>query len=79
MRTKEYIEKGESEGRSLIDAMRDGQLDGMQAFDGELERLVRDGTITQQTAYLFATNPGNLRVALTELPEEENDSLIITR
>jgi twitching motility protein PilT len=79
MRTKEYIEKGESEGRSLIDAMRDGQLDGMQAFDAELERLVREGTITQQTAYLFATNPGNLRVALTDLPEEENDSLIITR
>jgi len=79
MRTREYIEKGESEGRSMIDAMRDGALDGMQHFDGELERLVRAGTITHQTAYLFATNPGNLRVALTDLPDEEDESIIITR
>jgi twitching motility protein PilT len=79
MRTREYIEKGESEGRSMIDAMRDGALDGMQHFDGELERLVRAGTITHQTAYLFATNPGNLRVALTDLPDEEDESVIITR
>jgi len=79
MRTREYIEKGESEGRSLIDAMRDGALDGMQHFDGELERLVREGTITHQTAYLFATNPGNLRVALADLPDEEDQSVVITR
>jgi len=79
MRTREYIEKGESEGRSLIDAMRDGALDGMQHFDGELERLVREGTITHQTAYLFATNPGNLRVALADLPDEEDESVVITR
>ena len=79
MRTREYIEKGESEGRSMIDAMRDGALDGMQHFDGELERLVREGAITHQTAYLFATNPGNLRVALTDLPDEEDESVIITR
>jgi len=79
MRTREYIEKGESEGRSLIDAMRDGALDGMQHFDGELERLVREGTISHQTAYLFATNPGNLRVALADLPDEEDQSVAITR
>lgn len=29
-RTREYIEKGESEGKSLLDAMRDGEIDGMQ-------------------------------------------------
>lgn len=77
MRTREYIEKGESEGRSLIDAMRDGGLDGMQHFDGELERMVRDGTITQKTAYLFATNPGNLRVALADVPDEEDDGGVV--
>jgi hypothetical protein len=37
MRTREYIEKGDGEGRSLLDAMKDGELDGMQHFDGELE------------------------------------------
>ena len=35
MRTREYIEKGESEGKSLLDAMRDGSTEGMQHFDGE--------------------------------------------
>jgi twitching motility protein PilT len=79
MRTRDYVEKGESEGRSLIDAMRDGALDGMQFFDGELEKLVRDGIISQKNAYLYATNPGNLRVALADVPGEDDDSVIITR
>ena len=61
MRTREYIEMGEKEGKSLLDAMRDGALDGMQYFDGELERLVREGAIAASTAYLYATNPGNLQ------------------
>jgi twitching motility protein PilT len=74
MRTREYIEKGEKEGRSLLDAMRDGDIDGMQYFDGELEKLVRAGTISTATAYLHATNPGNLRVALADVVDE--DSLV---
>ncbi|HYE87412.1 MAG TPA: PilT/PilU family type 4a pilus ATPase [Vicinamibacterales bacterium] len=74
MRTREYVETGEREGKSLLDAMRDGGLDGMQYFDGELERLVRDGTISMATALLYATNAGNLKVALADVPDE--DSLI---
>jgi len=78
MRTREYIEKGESEGRSLVDAMTDGALDGMQHFDGELERLVRSGVITIKTALLYATNAGNLRVQIADVPDEDNpDSLIV--
>jgi twitching motility protein PilT len=75
MRTREYIENGEKEGKSLLDAMRDGSLDGMQYFDGELEKLVRAGTISVSTALLYATNAGNLLVALADVPDE--DSLII--
>jgi twitching motility protein PilT len=71
MRTREYVERGEVEGRSLIDAMRDGALDGMQHFDGELERLVREGTVSMQTAVLYASNSGDLRVQLADLPMEE--------
>jgi twitching motility protein PilT len=67
MRTREYIEKGDSEGRSLLDAMRDGGLDGMQYFDGELEKLVRAGTIDSKTALLYATNADNLRLELSNL------------
>jgi twitching motility protein PilT len=71
MRTKEYIERGESEGRSLLDAMRDGDLDGMRHFDGEIERLVREGVVSMQTGLLFATNAGNLRLQLADIPEED--------
>jgi twitching motility protein PilT len=74
MRTRDYIEQGEKEGKTLLDAMKDGELDGMQHFDGELEKLVRSGAITLQTAYLYATNAGNLRVQLADVPDE--DSLI---
>ena len=42
-RTKEYVQEGEREGKSLADAMADGALDGMQTFDGELERLIGVG------------------------------------
>jgi len=76
MRTREYIERGETEGRSLVDAMRDGALDGMQHFDGELERLTREGVITFSTAMLYATNPGNLRVQLADVADDQ-DSLIV--
>lgn len=77
MRTRDYIERGDSEGRSLLDAMRDGALDGMQHFDGELERLVRDGAISVATALLYATNAGNLQVQLADLALEDEDSLIV--
>jgi twitching motility protein PilT len=77
MRTREYIEKGDSEGRSLLDAMRDGEIEGMQHFDGELEKLVRAATISKKTAYAYATNPGNLQVQLVDVADE--DQPVITR
>jgi twitching motility protein PilT len=69
-RTREYLEKGEREGKSLLDAMRDASLDGMQCFDDELEKLVRKGSITRETALGYATNQGNLMLALSEMSEE---------
>jgi twitching motility protein PilT len=74
MRTREYIEKGDTEGKSLLDAMRDGELDGMQHFDGEIEKLVRAGAISLKTAYLYATNSGNLAVQLADISEEDSPS-----
>ncbi|MGE0407242.1 MAG: type IV pilus twitching motility protein PilT, partial [Candidatus Korobacteraceae bacterium] len=71
MRTREYIERGESEGKSLLDAMRDGEFDGMQHFDGEIEKLVRAGTIDMKTGLAYATNSGNLRLQLSDLPDSE--------
>jgi twitching motility protein PilT len=70
LRTREYIERGDSEGRSLLDAMRDGELDGMQYFDGEIEKLVREGVVSFSNAMLYATNAGNLRVQLVDVADE---------
>ena len=69
MRTREYMQSGETEGKSLLDAMRDGELEGMQHFDGELEKLIRAGVISVATAMTHATNANNLRVQLTDVPE----------
>jgi twitching motility protein PilT len=71
MRTREYLARGDegAHGKSLLDAMRDGAMDGMQHFDGELERLVRQGVIALETALLYATNPGNLKLALADYRE----------
>jgi len=67
MRTRDYIERGDEEGKSLLDAMRDGELDGMQHFDGELEKLAREGVITTANALLYATNAGNLTVQIADM------------
>lgn len=72
-RTREYVEKGETEGKSLLDAMRDGSNDGMQHFDGELERLMRSGELDIDTAMSYASNPGNLRLQISDLLEEKRE------
>jgi twitching motility protein PilT len=69
LRTREYVEKGEHEGKTLLDAMRDGDTEGMQDFDGNIEKLVRAGTIELETGIAYATNPGNLRLTLADLSE----------
>ncbi len=66
VRTREYITKGEGEGKSLVDAMVDGSDDGMQEFDGVLEAMVGQGTVTLDTALLYATNANNLRLRLSD-------------
>jgi twitching motility protein PilT len=71
-RTREYLERGERDGKTLLDAIRDGGIEGMQAFDQELDKLARAGTISISTALGYSTNQGNLRLTLSDLIEEEN-------
>jgi twitching motility protein PilT len=71
MRTREYVERGESEGKSLLDAMRDGSQDGMQHFDAEIERLIRDGMVDLEAGLSYATNAGNLRLELAGFAEAQ--------
>jgi twitching motility protein PilT len=68
-RTKEYIERGESEGKSLLDAMEQGDMEGMQTFDGEIEKLVRAGVVTKADGLAYSSNQGNLLLRLGELSE----------
>ena len=63
-RTREYIQEGEREGKSLSDAMVDGALEGMQTFDYELERLINSGGVDREPALSYATNRTNLQLRL---------------
>jgi twitching motility protein PilT len=74
LRTRDYVEKGESEGKTLLDAMRDGDTDGMQHFDGELEKLLRAGTIDYDTALAYSTNPGNFRLEVADYLESAGNT-----
>jgi twitching motility protein PilT len=67
LRTREYVERGETEGKTLLDAMRDGDTDGMQCFDIEIEKLIRAGVIDIEVGLSYATNVGNLRLQLVDL------------
>ena len=69
MRTRDYILKGETDGRSLTDAMHDGSVDGMQTFDDQLEKLWNERAITKEIALAYSTNPTNLALRLMDEPE----------
>ena len=76
MRTRDYVMRGETDGRSLTDAMHDGSVDGMQTFDDELEKLWNQRVITRETALSYATNPTNLALRLTDEPSAPDQSEI---
>jgi twitching motility protein PilT len=52
--------------------MRVGTTEGMQHFDGEIEKLIRAFAIDIDTGMAYATNPGNLRLELADfaVPQE---------
>src|SRR5256884_4025866 len=71
-RTREYIEEGESEGKSLLDAMRDGKIDGMQDFDSVIKSMIESKIVTLEDGIAFATNQNNLLLALKGLSSSED-------
>ncbi|HXY79412.1 MAG TPA: hypothetical protein VEI08_02120, partial [Candidatus Bathyarchaeia archaeon] len=79
LRTREYVQKGEGEGKTLLDAMRDGSTEGMQCFDEEIEKLIRSGVIDIQTGLSYATNAGNMRLQLADLLEPQGEGPTIER
>ncbi len=88
-RTREYIERGEAEGKSLLDAMEQGDQEGMQTFDSVIEKYIRAGVVARDEAMPYATNQNNLilrladmadspapRAAQPEPPKSEPDSML---
>ncbi len=71
-RTREYIEKGETEGKTLLDAIRDGEIDGMQDFDSVLRKMIEQGLIKMEDGLSFATNQNNLLLQLKGLSSTED-------
>jgi twitching motility protein PilT len=71
-RTREYIEKGESEGKTLLDAIRDGEIDGMQDFDSVIRKLIESKAITLEDGLSYATNQNNLLLQLKGLSSTED-------
>jgi twitching motility protein PilT len=71
-RTREYIEGGESEGKYLLDAIRDGRIDGMQDFDGVIKDLIERRIITVEDGLSFATNQNNLLLSLKGVTSSED-------
>src|SRR5438128_1498825 len=71
-RTREYIESGEAEGKSLLDAMRDGKLEGMQDFDSIIRDFIERKVVTMEDGLGFATNQNNLLLALKGLSSSED-------
>ena len=73
LRTREYVERGEGEGKTLLDAMRVGDNEGMQHFDKEIEKLIRARVVALEVGLAYATNPGNLRLELADFAPVENE------
>ena len=70
-RTREYIEAGEADGKSLLDAMKDGKLDGMQDFDSVIREFIEQGVVSLEDGLAFATNQNNLLLELKGVTGED--------
>jgi twitching motility protein PilT len=71
-RTREYVEQGESEGKSLLDAMRDGKLEGMQDFDSVIKDMIEREIVSIEDGLAFATNQNNLLLNLKGLTSSDD-------
>jgi Tfp pilus assembly ATPase PilU len=48
--------------------MNEGELEGMQTFDGVLEKFIREGVVRKEIGLAYASNQNNLRLAISDLP-----------
>jgi twitching motility protein PilT len=55
-RTRDCVEQGERPGRTLLDAIKSCESEGMQHFDSELGKLIRAGLVDLEPGLCFASN-----------------------
>jgi twitching motility protein PilT len=60
----QYIDCDDHGG--LLEAVKNGASDGMQHFDGEIEKLVRSGIVDREIALSYATDAQELQNALNQ-------------
>src|ERR1700687_1393075 len=58
-RTRECVGNGERDGKRQLDAIKAGESEGMQHFDGEIARLVQDRLVDLETGLSYASNPAD--------------------
>lgn len=63
-RILEFLEQEDPTGKVLLQAMREGESEGMQHFDAEIEKLLRSGAIEPETALAYASDAKSMRAAL---------------
>jgi twitching motility protein PilT len=63
-RILEFLEQDDPSGEILLRAIKDGAPEGMQHFDGEIEKLVRSGLVEAETALAYASDPKSMRAVL---------------
>ncbi len=71
-RTREYLQNGESEGKTLLDAMRDGKFDGMQDFDSVIKDFIQRKVVTLEDGLAFATNQNNMLLVLKGVTAQDD-------
>jgi len=49
-----------------VDAMEQGDQEGMQTFDGVIEKMIRSGLVKMEDAMPYATNQNNLLLRLAD-------------
>ena len=60
-RTASFIECDDPSGDTLLEAVKNGSYEGMQHFDADLARLVRDQIVDLEVALGYASDPQQLQ------------------
>jgi twitching motility protein PilT len=65
-RTVQCLQAQDPSGDALLEAIKSGESEGMQHFDGEIAKLVRAGVVDLETVLSYATDPQQLRSILSQ-------------